>query len=262
MRPLPAPPDWQLPSGVSRGLWDYLHDPEVARGYDASLTGSALFAADVPLVEKHCPPAGRLLDLGCGTGRLLIPLTRRGAWVLGVDLSAEMLRVARSRAEDAGVTVQLLQANLTELDGVRDGSFDTAACLFSTLGMVCGANQRRRVVGHAYRLLRPGGRFVLHVHNRWFNLWDPQGRRWLIRNTLGALFGRSVAGDCLMPPHQGIANLTLHLFTRREAIRLLKAAGFRILEVQPVGLDANGILHYPWWMTGVRAYGYLLAAEK
>src|SRR5262249_58740241 len=51
-------------------------------------------------------------------------------------------------------------------------------------------------VSHAQgpRLLRPGGRFVLHVHNRWFNLWDPQGRRWLLGNTLAALLGRAAAG--------------------------------------------------------------------
>jgi ubiquinone/menaquinone biosynthesis C-methylase UbiE len=247
---------------VTRGLWDYLHDPEVARGYDAGLADSALFRTDAAFVERHCPPAGRLIDLGCGTGRLLVPFARRGHRVLGVDLSAEMLKVAREKAAAAGVEVFLLRANLAELDCVRDGSFDCAACLFSTLGMVAGADQRRRVVRHARRVLRPGGRFVLHVHNRWFNVWDPQGRRWLVRNALDALLGRATAGDCLMPPHQGIANLTLHLFTRREAVRLLTGAGFRVVEVRPVGLGPDGGLSRPWWLGRLRAYGYLLAAER
>ena len=133
-------------------------------------------------VEEHCPRPGWLLDLGCGTGRLLIPFARRGYPVLGVDLSEEMLAVARDKADAAGVRVHLLHANLAELDGLRDGGFDYAACLFSTLGMVMGAANRRRVVGHAFRLLRPGGRFVLHVHNRWFNVWNGPGRAWLLRD--------------------------------------------------------------------------------
>ena len=258
----PSPADWQLPPGVSRGLWDYLHDPAVARNYDAGLAGSALVRVDQQFVERHCPTPGRLLDLGCGTGRLLIPFARRGYEVLGVDLSEEMLRVAGTKAAAEGVSAQFLRANITELDGLPGGGFDYAACLFSTLGMVSGAEQRRRVAANAYRLLRPGGCFVLHVHNRWFNFWDPQGRRWLLRNTLAALLGRARAGDCLMPVHHGVANLTLHLFTRREAVRLLRGVGFRIREVKPVSLRPDGEVPRPWWFGRLRAYGYLLAAER
>ena len=43
MRP---PADWQLPPGVSRGLWDYLHDPSLARSYDEGLAGIGKVATD------------------------------------------------------------------------------------------------------------------------------------------------------------------------------------------------------------------------
>ena len=65
-----------------------------------------------------------------------------------------------------------------------------------------------------------------------------------------------------MPVHQGIAGLTLHLFTRREAIRLLRGAGFRIVEIRPLSLATNGRLRHRWWFGWLRAYGYLIAAEK
>jgi ubiquinone/menaquinone biosynthesis C-methylase UbiE len=254
------PPDWQLPPGVNCGLWDYLHSESVARNYDAGLTGSSLFQIDQAYVERHCPTPGRLLDLGCGTGRLLVALARRGYRVLGVDLSPEMLRVAAEKAAAAGVSVDLLRANLTELDALRDGAFDYAACLFSTLGMVRGADNRRQAVGHAFRVLRPGGVFVLHVHNRWFNFWNPEGRKWLLRDLWGR--GDGERGDRTMPTHQGVAGLTLHLFTRGEAVRLLNGAGFRVREVRPVGLRPDGGLGWPWWFGWLRAYGYLLAAER
>ena len=83
-----------MPPGVNRGLWDYLHDPAVARNYDAGLAGVSLPDVDVRFVEEHCPRPGWLLDLGCGTGRLLVPFARRGYPVVGVDLSREMLAVA------------------------------------------------------------------------------------------------------------------------------------------------------------------------
>ncbi len=182
--------------------------------------------------------------------------------MLGVDLSAEMLAVAAEKARQAGAAVNLLRANLTELDGLAPATFDVAACLFSTLGMVVGAEMRRRVVAHAWRLLRPGGTFILHVHNRWFNFHDPVGRRWLLMDLLRQAVRAAPGGDRVMPVHQGIAGLTLHLFTRREAVRLLREAGFRMVEVQPISLRAGGRVRWAWWWGRLRAYGYLLAARR
>lgn len=255
-------PDWKLPPGVNRGLWDYLHDPESARRYDASLDASTLCLADLQFALRHLVPPGRLIDLGCGTARLSIALAQRGEWVAAVDLSEEMLRVAGEKATAAGVSVQRLKMNLVEMNGLRDGSFDHAACLFSTLGMISGPVARRRVIDHAYRLLRPGGCFILHVHNRWFNIWNRQGRRWLVHDLMRTLMGHPEAGDCAQPAHQGIAGLTLHLFTRREAVQLLTGAGFHIREVLPIGLRADGRLPLPWWFVRLRAYGYLIAAQR
>jgi len=263
------PADWQMPPGVNRGLWDYLHDQAVACNYDAGLLGASLPDVDVRFVEEHCPRPGWLLDLGCGTGRLLIALARRGYPVLGVDLSEAMLAAAREKADAAAAGVHLLHANIAELDGLRDGCFDYAACLFSTLGMVMGAENRRRVVAHVCRILKPGGRFVLHVHNRWFNVWTGPGRAWLLRDWWDRLLRHGLqtmlqheGGDRVMPVHQGVAGLTLHLFTRNEAVRLLTGAGLQIREVRPVSLRPNGRLPWPWWFAGFRAYGYLLAAER
>src|SRR5262245_35884873 len=254
-----APADWELPPGVNRGLWDYLHDRALAANYDASLEGNPLPAVDEEFVERHHRAGGRLLDLGCGTGRLLLRLARAGSWVVGVDLSPEMLAVARRTAGEAGLGVHLLRANLVQLDALADGSFDTVACLFSTLGMVLGAENRRRAVAHAHQVLRPGGRFVLHVHNRWHELWNGAGRRRL----LGDLWSRGrETGDRVMPAHQGLAGLTLHLFTRGEVLRLLREAGFKVAEVRALGLDGAGRVVPARWPAGLRAYGFLVAAVK
>lgn len=254
--------DWQLPEGVSRGLWDYLQDAGIARRYDASIAHSLLCHNDVNFVQEQCPEPGRLLDLGCGTGRLLIPLAKEGHSVMGVDLSREMLKVAREKADQEQVDVSLIHLNLTELRCLADQSFDYCACLFSTLGMVQGTEMRRRVCEEACRVLRPGGRFILHVHNRWHNLWNRSGRAWLLRNSFGALLGKTTAGDCEMPPHQGIGRLTLHLFTKREAVSLLRSTGFALEKVLPLSVRGDGFLKHVWWWGKLRAYGYLIAARR
>jgi SAM-dependent methyltransferase len=249
-----------MPAGVNRGLWDYLHNPDIARSYDAYLAGSHLPRIDVEFAARHFPGPGRLVDLGCGTGRLLVPFARRGFRTLGVDLSLAMLHEARARAESAGVDAEFLQANLADLHCLDGGAFDYAACLFSTLGMLIGRDAREKAMHHVHRILRPGGVFVLHVHNRWFNLRLRQTRWWFIKDAMWSFVGRG--GDHPMPAHQGIPGLTLHLFTRREIVKLLRAADFRIREILPLSLRPDGHLRCAWCLGRLRAYGYLLAAQK
>jgi SAM-dependent methyltransferase len=246
------PADWQLPPGVSRALWDYAHDPAAARSYDQELAGTPLLQFDVQYVLDHCRPPGSLLDLGCGTGRLALALAELGYRPVAADLSPEMLQILGDKANARGLDIPRLQVNLVELDALADHSFDHAACLFSTLGLIEGTAHRRRFLRHVQRVLRPGGVFVVHVHNRWFHLWSRAGRR-LLRQSL---FG----GDFLMPAHRGIGRLNMHLFTRREIVRELKAAGFQVQDVRPVSLRADGKMRYPVFLGRCRAYGYLLAA--
>jgi ubiquinone/menaquinone biosynthesis C-methylase UbiE len=247
---------------VSRETWDYIHSPELASGYDAHVAGASLFSADLEFARSHFAGPGRLIDLGCGTGRLLLDFAARGFDVTGVDLSEEMLRVAAAKAAQAGLPVQLLKANLVELNALPDAAFDYAACMFSTLGMIEGGGQRGQTIAHVYRLLRPGGKFLLHVHNRWFHFWDKQGRKWLFRDLVRSLLGRKGAGDRSMPAHQGLVGLKLHHFTRREAKGLLANAGFRVAEVKPLSLRPDARLLCAAWFGWLRASGYLLLAVK
>src|SRR5438105_2932632 len=133
------PPDWQLLPGISPGLWEYLHNEDLPRHYADYLSGSQLPAVDRAFVDEHLQQPGRVLDLGCVTGRSLIPLAQRGFGAVGVDLSASMLQMAAENARQAGVPMKLVQANIVELDCLPPDSFDYCLCLFSTLGMIQGA---------------------------------------------------------------------------------------------------------------------------
>lgn len=250
-------PDWKMPAGTTQSVWDYANDPDVARTYDSKLTGTPLLEFDLRFAEKFFGPSGTLVDLGCGTGRLILPFAERGLSVLGVDLSGDMLKVASEKARMAAVTMLLIRANLVELDCLKDQSFDYAACLFSTLGMISGRENRRQTLSHARRILKPGGRFLLHVHNLWFHLGTRAGRRWLWRDRLSALAGRPDAGDYSAAP--GVA---LHHFSRREILKDLRATGFKTLTVVPISLRSDCRLPLPWLLSGFRAYGFLIGAQR
>jgi len=239
-------PEWQLPPGVDRGLWDYLHSGEMVAGYDEQIATSPLAAADVRFCEAAFPQPGHLIDLGCGTGRLCVHFAAKGYDCVGVDLSEEMLAKARTNAG-----IEWIRGNLVELAEIADARFDYAACLFSTLGMVRGAANREAVLRSAYRVLRPGGVFVLHVHNRWF-----RGLGWkrVFGHSLRALFGN--AGDVTMPQAYAGAPLTLHHFTKGEVLAVLRKVGFAVREVKAVSDTAVSPT------SRFATYGYLIRAEK
>ncbi len=240
-----AIPDWQLPPGVDRGLWDYLHSQEMVRGYDEQMAASPLAAFDVQFCESAFPRPGKLLDLGCGTGRLDLHFARKGFDCTGVDLSPEMLAHAERNATAAGLAIHYQLGNIVDLANVPEASFDYAACLFSTLGMVRGPENREAAIRSVARVLKPGGRFVLHVHNRDFlglkgkGLWN---------------------GDITMSQAYAGAPLTLHHYTIREAKALLARNGFRIGAIRAVSIE--GELKNAQLFGRLRAYGYLFDCER
>lgn len=241
-------PNWQLPAGVDRGLWDYLHARDMIAHYDEQILTAPLTQVDVAFCERIFPPPGRLLDLGCGTGRLCAHFAPRGLACVGIDLSDDMLEIARQKVP----TAHFLKANIVEPLPLPDGSFDYAACLFSTLGMIRGAENRAKAIANVSRWLKPGGRFVLHVHNRYF-----RGLGWkrVFLERWKALCRRPDAGDLTMPQAYGGAPLTLHHFTRREVHELLENHGFRVIETVAVGVGGEPT-------RGRWVYGWLIASEK
>lgn len=242
-------PDWQLPAGVDRGLWDYVSSERVAAEYDEALAASPLLCLDLRFAEKHFSIPGSLVDLGCGTGRALVHFARRGFNCLGVDLSDAMLNIVRQQAASNRLAIELFKANLVELDSLPAEKFDYALCLFSTLGMIRGFEHRRRFLQHARRILKPGGVFVLHVHNSRYRF----GR---------GLGGRGPEpGDHTMPQLRGGAELTIHHFTSSEIKSELMSAGFRIREALPISTRPEGQMAFRWLFTPVRAHGYLIAAD-
>jgi len=233
-------PDWQLPPGVTRSLWEFANDPAIARDEDQHLSDSPLLDFDQQVLRRWLTSPGDLLDLGCGTGRHLVELARLGWRCTGVDLSLESLRVAQERAAAAQLGVTLVRGNLCELSFLPRNRFDAALLLFGTLGMVCGAECRQAVLQQVHDLLRPGGQLVLHVHNLWRHAASPHGRRWLLSDLSKRLRGDPTAGDSQYD-YRGIPRMYHHSFTFGELRRALAAAKFGIRDFIPLAVAPAAI---------------------
>ncbi len=260
--PLSSRPQWQLPSGVPRGVWEYFHSESIATDYDDYFACNQLFELDEQIIARHFTSPGLVADFGCGTGRALIPLARRGFRTLGIDLSDHMLRVVQEKVEVDELDVMRLRANLVELDCVRDGVVDYGICLFSTLGMIRGRQSRRQFLGHVHRVLKPGGLFVLHVHNYWFNLFDRLGRGWIIRNTIDSALRREIERGDKFFDYRGVPKMFLHTFSRRELVDELRHVGFRVRDLTPLNLERTRRLPHSWFFGSLRANGWIVVVEK
>lgn len=95
------------------------------------------------------------IELGCGTGYVSAWMARRGARVVGVDVSPSQLATARRLSRRHGLAIELVEANAEEVP-YPDGSFDFA---ISEYGAALWCDPYRWVP-EAYRLLRPGSELV------------------------------------------------------------------------------------------------------
>jgi SAM-dependent methyltransferase len=108
------------------------------------------------------PPGAAVEDLGCGRGRHAIPLARKGYRVTGVDISENMLRLARSRAEREGVRVEWVKEDMRRF--CRSEAFDLVLSLFTSFGYFSDA-ENQQVLDNIGKGLRPGGMLLLDLRN-------------------------------------------------------------------------------------------------
>jgi SAM-dependent methyltransferase len=125
-------------------------------------------ARSLATLESTFPYGATLLDVGCGTGTEAIWLSQRGRAVFGVDSSPQMLEVLARRAAAANLSIstRLMRAGdlLTLADELGEPSFDGAYSSFGALNTEAAIQQPLAALS---RLVRPGGRIVLGVMNRW-----------------------------------------------------------------------------------------------
>lgn len=111
--------------------------------------------------EKHGRPQS-IIDLGCGTGSIAIPLANKGYKVTGIDLSAEMLSIAYEKMKQAHAEVIWVEQDMREL---QLPSADTVISFCDSLSYLVEESDVQRTFQRVYEHLHPGGTFLFDVHS-------------------------------------------------------------------------------------------------
>lgn len=142
--------------------WEDLAGEDPGSAYAARLAEQATDGRDMHgeanLVERLLPIGGRVLDAGCGTGRVAIELSRRGVEVVGTDLDPSMLAVAREHAPD----IPWHLADLAELDlppDLRGDGFDVVVAAGNVIPLLAPGTEAS-VVARLVAHLGAGGMLV------------------------------------------------------------------------------------------------------
>ena len=124
----------------------------------------ASYSADiefwVELAQRSATGTGpcNVLDLGCGTGRVALPLARAGHRVTGLDLDATFAAELRRRAAAEDLSAGALTGDIRDFDLARP--FDLVLATMQLLQLLVGREERLRALERARAHLRPRGRFA------------------------------------------------------------------------------------------------------
>ncbi|MFB9675495.1 class I SAM-dependent methyltransferase [Streptosporangium vulgare] len=164
---------------------------------------------------------GRTVEIAVGTG-LNLPLYDADVTVIGIELSERMLELARRRVarDGLGERVELRQGDVQHLD-LPDGSADTVLSTFT----MCTIPDPVAAAREAYRVLKPGGRFVLAEHGPSSNPIIRAGMR-----LVEPAFVRFEADHLTRDPRPFLEQAGFRI---ESVSRMTRGVSFRILAVRP-----------------------------
>jgi 2-polyprenyl-3-methyl-5-hydroxy-6-metoxy-1,4-benzoquinol methylase len=167
---------------------------------------------------------GVVLDAGCGLGVYLRFLSQNGSQAIGVDIGADYVRQARENVSQDGSGDLALMS--VERMGFRDGAFDAIICI-ENLEHVA---DDERALAEFRRVLKPGGRIVISVPNKWF-LFETHGVH-VGSQVLGSPFGLGIPLLPLLPARLRRLFATARVYSPRRLRHLLDRNDFEIKKIR------------------------------
>ena len=194
---------------------------------------------------------GKILDIGCGTGRLTIPLASNKYNVVGVDLNELMLKELKSKSSRLNLTIQ------TTIDqyGLENQNCDLALAVFTVLSYTLEEEDLIKLFQDINRHLKPGGSFLFDLGiTEAFNHHEEFNRNGL-KGTINVRYtspGSSIANYSeniivnrseFPPNYNVIESFQIRCWTLGEISNLLTQCGFNHI-TQVRGLEGTGANYF------------------
>ena len=177
---------------------------------------------------------GAVLELGCGTGRLSIPVARAGARLVGVDRSAPMLARARSRLKRAGLTDRtlLVRGDIRALPFRSRRGFDLVMAPYGMLQSVTNDADLKATLASVHRVLKPGGLLGIDLVPD-LPRWSEYSRRVSLRGRKGRATNLTLIESVRQDRRRGLTRFDQEYVERRGSDRRVHkfALTFRTLSV-------------------------------
>lgn len=124
---------------------------------------------------------GKVLEVACGTGRLLVPIRQLGIDIEGLDISPDMLAICQEKLSSKNLTSQLYEQDMVDFDTGK--LYRTIFISGGTLQLIEDIGKAMEALKKMHAHLQPGGKLVIDIFCPWEEIRNNQEGQWKVRRT-------------------------------------------------------------------------------
>jgi ubiquinone/menaquinone biosynthesis C-methylase UbiE len=192
---------------------------------------AGLWDSEKILIKKYFKK-GKVLDLGCGTGRTTLPLKKMGYDVIGVDLTPKFIDIAKKSSK--GIKFEVGDATQLKF---KNEIFDNVLFSFNGIMQIPGKDNREKAFREIYRVLKKGGSFIFttdYKRLRKFHIWSKRAIEHYVLKHFGYKSESIDFGDMFFKRSGSDLNQFMHIPNLRKIKFLLKQIGFEVVLMEYV----------------------------